>query len=95
MQVSSPNKALFKQTLKDYQKALKEQKGCMHLDMFSDKKEKDIFYSYTIWDNDTNLKKYRKSALYKELSGKILPLCDKEPKAWTVDEAFEKPDLDR
>ncbi|OFX61669.1 MAG: hypothetical protein A2046_04560 [Bacteroidetes bacterium GWA2_30_7] len=91
MQVNESNKVLFKQTLKDYQPLLKKQKGCMQIDMLNDKKIKDIYYSYTIWDNEENLKKYKNSDFYKELSSKVLPLCEKEPQAWTVDEAFEKP----
>jgi len=59
--------------------------GCVHHDFFCDKKFINVYYSYTIWENVLNLKKYKKTPLFKEVVKTLKSLCMNEPYAWTVE----------
>lgn len=65
--------------------------GCLHFDFFNEKKNSNIFYSYTIWENVKFLKEYKKSDLFKEVIQTLRSLCSEEPQAWTIENVFNKP----
>ncbi len=79
---------LFMKNLKD--EKLK-QEGCLHHDIFCDKDNSLIYFSYTIWATEKYLKKYKKTELFKEVTRTIRTLCFKEPIAWTVENVFNSP----
>jgi quinol monooxygenase YgiN len=62
--------------------------GCVHHDFFSDKQYVNVYYSYTIWESQTYLKKYKKNPLFKEVTKTLTSLCLAEPHAWTVENVF-------
>jgi hypothetical protein len=62
--------------------------GCVHHDFFSNKQFRNVFYSYTIWESEKYLNKYRKSMLFKEVTTTLRSLCLSEPAAWTVENVF-------
>lgn len=80
----------FTDFFSSFQNQILEFDGCMHHDLFPDKDNKEIYYSYTIWKSEVKLKKYRNSELIKNISKAVEPKCEKEPLAWTVDKVFEK-----
>ncbi|OFY24093.1 MAG: hypothetical protein A2W98_14235 [Bacteroidetes bacterium GWF2_33_38] len=86
---SGENKS-FATFMKPFQQKIRNFDGCIHHDIFPDKENDDIFYSYTIWKSESKVKKYRNSDLIKHISEAVMPKCTKEPIAWTVDEVFEK-----
>jgi quinol monooxygenase YgiN len=66
--------------------------GCVHYDHFGDKQYQNVFYSYTIWESERYLNKYRKSELFREVSSTLRSLCLTEPTAWTVENVFPEGD---
>lgn len=63
--------------------------GCQHLELWRDKKEKNTFFTYSIWDNEASLEKYRHSELFKSVWAKTKVLFDEKPTAWSVDSIVE------
>lgn len=41
-------------------------RGCLGLDLLNDQKDDSVFFTYSIWDNDSSLQNYRQSELFKE-----------------------------
>lgn len=65
--------------------------GCMHNDIFRDRNNDNIFYSYTIWSSEEDIERYLKSMYYKEIWGDIWDYFKKEPMAWKIDNMFDYP----
>lgn len=59
--------------------------GCTFLELYRDKKEPNIFFTYSHWETEADLENYRKSELFKNLWGEIKPLFSIRPEAWSVD----------
>ncbi len=62
--------------------------GCLHFDYFHEKKNKNIYYTYTIWEAEKYFKQYKKSELFKEVISTLKSLCVDEPQAWTIENVF-------
>ncbi|WP_027137568.1 putative quinol monooxygenase [Gaetbulibacter saemankumensis] len=59
--------------------------GCTFLELYQDKQESNIFFTYSYWRNETDLDKYRQSDLFKNVWSKTKPLFDRKPEAWSVE----------
>lgn len=64
--------------------------GCLHFDFFHEKENNNIYYAYTIWENEKYFKQYKKSDLFKEVVTTLKSLCIEEPKAWTIENVFNE-----
>ena len=60
--------------------------GCRHLALWQDANDAHVFFTYSNWDSETHLNKYRFSDLFKDtwLHTKALFLAKAE--AWSVQE---------
>ena len=59
--------------------------GCHLLELYRDKNDPSIFFTYSYWDSEEALEKYRKSELFKGVWSKVKPLFNTRPEAWSVD----------
>lgn len=66
--------------------------GCLHHDFFCEKDNRNMYYSYTIWQSEKFLNKYKKTDLFKEVTRTLRHICIKEPIAWTVENVFNNPE---
>ena len=57
-------------TFKDFFEQRKEKirsfEGCQHLELWQDTFHKNIFFTYSIWNNENALLHYRNSAFFKD-----------------------------
>ncbi len=60
-------------------------KGCRFLELYQDRKDPNIFFTYSYWDNEDALENYRTSALFKEVWGDTKKMFAGKPQAWSVD----------
>jgi len=58
--------------------------GCSHLELWEDAHEKNVFFTYSIWDSEQHLDHYRFSELFKDTWSKTRVLFDKKAQAWSV-----------
>ena len=60
--------------------------GCRLLEMYRDKTDSNIFFTYSYWENEQDLENYRNSDLFKDIWAKTKPMFNDKPVAWSVDE---------
>jgi quinol monooxygenase YgiN len=58
--------------------------GCQHLELWQDEKNKNIFFTYSIWDKEEYLDHYRFSEFFKETWGLTKALFEEKAEAWTL-----------
>lgn len=63
---------------------IRNYKGCRFLELYRDKKDNSIFFTYSFWDSEEDLENYRKSDLFKSVWAKTRPLFNMEPEAWSL-----------
>jgi len=59
--------------------------GCRLLELYNDKNDKGVFFTYSYWNSEEDLNKYRNSDFFKEVWGNTKVLFNKKPEAWSVD----------
>ncbi|MDJ0645536.1 MAG: antibiotic biosynthesis monooxygenase family protein [Flavobacteriaceae bacterium] len=59
--------------------------GCEHLELYRDKNETNIFFTYSYWQSEKTLENYRDSDLFKAVWTKTKALFNDKPEAWSVD----------
>ena len=58
--------------------------GNRFLELYQDKNDKRIFFTYSYWENEEALENYRKSALFDEVWTFTKKLFNDKPEAWSV-----------
>ncbi|WOD43682.1 putative quinol monooxygenase [Hwangdonia lutea] len=60
-------------------------KGCQFLELYRDKTNTEVFFTYSYWNSEDDLEAYRQSDLFKTVWSKTKPLFNAKPEAWSVD----------
>ena len=59
--------------------------GNRFLELYQDKNDNRIFFTYSYWDNEEALENYRNSELFKGVWTFTKKLFNDKPEAWSVD----------
>ncbi|MDP2541706.1 antibiotic biosynthesis monooxygenase [Tenacibaculum discolor] len=59
--------------------------GCRLLELYRDKTNPNIFFTYSYWDTEQDLENYRNSELFKGVWAQTKVLFNDKPLAWSVD----------
>ena len=59
--------------------------GCTHLELWNDKQNQNVFFTYSHWEHEHFLEKYRNSELFAGVWSRTKALFADKPEAWTVD----------
>jgi quinol monooxygenase YgiN len=59
--------------------------GCEFLELYQDRNNACVFFTYSHWASEADLNNYRKSAFFKEVWAKTKTMFSEEPIAWSVD----------
>lgn len=59
--------------------------GNQHLELYQDKNDARIFFTYSFWETETHLENYRHSKLFKEVWSYTKKMFSDKPEAWSVD----------
>lgn len=65
--------------------AIRGFKGCKFLELYRDKYNTSVFFTYSYWNSEADLENYRGSDLFKSVWSKTKPLFNAKPEAWSVD----------
>lgn len=60
--------------------------GCNHVELLQDELHSNIFFTYSLWQSEEHLNKYRDSELFNKVWSKTKILFNDKPQAWTVKE---------
>jgi len=59
--------------------------GNQLLELYQDKHNSNVFFTYSYWNAESDLEHYRNSDLFKGVWAKTKPLFNAKPEAWSVD----------
>jgi quinol monooxygenase YgiN len=64
---------------------IRKSEGCQLLELYQDKSNPEIFFTYSYWNEEKDLENYRNSDLFKNVWAKTKTLFNDKPEAWSVD----------
>jgi len=85
MGFKNENIVTFLKNFNDNKTKIRAFKGCNFLELYRDKNNPTIFFTYSYWETETDLERYRQSDLFKTVWSKTKPLFNIKPEAWSVD----------
>lgn len=63
--------------------------GCQLLELYQDKNQPHIFFTYSYWQDESDLENYRHSDLFKQVWSLTKAGFADKPEAWSVDKKIE------
>jgi heme-degrading monooxygenase HmoA len=70
------------ETVKD---KIRKANGNRFLELYQDKNDKCIFFTYSYWETEADLENYRQSELFNSVWSFTKQLFNAKPEAWSVD----------
>ena len=75
----------FQEIFEEKKEFIRNSDGCKLLELYQDKNNPEIFFTYSYWEKEENLENYRNSELFKSVWAKTKILFNDKPAAWSVD----------
>ncbi|MGC6432505.1 MAG: putative quinol monooxygenase [Jejuia sp.] len=66
-------------------KYIRSFEGCEFLELYRDKNNPNIFFTYSYWNSETDLENYRNSELFMRVWAETKAFFNAKPEAWSVD----------
>ncbi len=79
------NIASFEEIFEQSKHAIRAFDGCLFLELYQDKDNPAIFFTYSYWEKEDSLEHYRKSEFFKTVWTQTKSLFEAKPEAWSVD----------
>jgi len=80
----------FLQLFNTHQNNIRNFDGCHHLELWSDKNDASIFFTFSHWDSEEALNNYRKSELFAGIWSATKVKFSAKPEAWSFDRVDDK-----
>lgn len=77
--------ATFEAIFESKKELIRNNKGCQLLELYQDKTNPEIFFTYSYWEAEQDLENYRNSDLFKKVWAATKVLFNDKPLAWSVD----------
>ncbi len=87
------NISLFKEVFEESKEKISNFEGCYHVELLQCKNPENIFFTFSIWESEDALNKYRHSPFFQKTWEKTKVLFNTKPEAWSVslvDQATKK-----
>ncbi|MDT0539477.1 antibiotic biosynthesis monooxygenase family protein [Croceitalea sp. P059] len=78
------NISSFEKVFEEAKTQIREFDGCNLLELYQDKNNPNIFFTYSYWNNENDLENYRNSDFFKSVWSKTKVMFDAKPEAWSV-----------
>lgn len=78
----------FLEMFDEKKEAIKNSNGCLLLELYQDKTNPDVFFTYSHWQDESDLENYRNSELFKKVWAKTKTFFNDKPQAWSVDTKY-------
>ncbi|WP_298421727.1 antibiotic biosynthesis monooxygenase family protein [uncultured Kordia sp.] len=85
MSFHKENIPAFLEMFDEKKAAIKNREGCEFLELYQDKTNPEIFFTYSHWKHVDNLEAYRNSELFKNVWKQTKAMFNDKPYAWSVD----------
>ena len=83
--------AEFLNNFETHKEKIRNFEGCSFLELYRDKNEHHVFFTYSYWETENHLEAYRNSELFKTVWQKTKVLFNQKPMAWSVDKIESLP----
>lgn len=87
MEFRSDAVSTFLQLFEERKQLIRSFEGCQHLELWHHATVENIFFTYSHWESEQALDKYRFSALFKDTWAKTRILFSEKPEAWSVNQS--------
>lgn len=91
MSFHEENIPAFLENFEKMKQQIRNAEGNRFLELYQDKNDKGIFFTYSFWETENDLENYRKSALFDEVWAFTKKLFNAKPEAWSVDKLTSLP----
>lgn len=78
------NIPLFLSNFEEVKEKIRAFEGCNFLELYRDKNNTNVFFTYSYWSTEADLENYRHSSLFKSVWAETKPLFCAKPEAWSV-----------
>ena len=78
------NISSFEKLFDETKRYIRNFEGCDLLELYQDKNNPCIFFTYSYWADESALEKYRKSEFFKSVWSRTKVLFSAKPEAWSV-----------
>ena len=85
MEFEEENTSSFLSNFEMVKEKIRSFPGCTFLELYQDKNNSTIFFTYSKWENESDLENYRKSDLFKNVWATTKPMFRSKAQAWSVD----------
>lgn len=75
----------FLKMFEEKKQLIRNSDGCTLLELYQDKNNPEIFFTYSYWDHESDLENYRNSDFFKETWKQTKTYFNEKPEAWSVD----------
>ncbi|MEC4113815.1 putative quinol monooxygenase [Myroides pelagicus] len=75
----------FVQYFEEIKHVVRSQPGCSFLELYQDKTQSNVFFTYSYWENEQDLDIYRYSDTFKEVWPYVKSMFAERAQAWSVD----------
>lgn len=75
----------FQELFQQNKEKIRGFEGCEFLELYRDKHEPNVFFTYSYWQSEEALNTYRSSNLFKEVWSNTKQMFSGKPEAWSVD----------
>jgi quinol monooxygenase YgiN len=81
--------AQFLEIFEQYQNQIRAAEGCCGLKLLIDANDPRIFFTYSLWEDESFLEIYRYSATFAAVWPQVKPLFAAPAEAWTTSAMYE------
>ena len=85
MEFEEENISSFLSNFETVKEKIRSFPGCTFLELYQDKNDSTIFFTYSKWENESDLENYRNSDLFKNVWATTKPMFRSKAQAWSVD----------
>lgn len=82
---------LFENVFEESKQAIRAFEGCNFLELYQDKNNETIFFTYSFWEKEADLEAYRNSDFFTSVWAKTKVLFSAKPEAWSVNKIASLP----
>lgn len=75
----------FLKNFENQKELIRNFKGCRLLELYRDKTNPEIFFTYSYWETEQDLENYRNSELFKGIWANTKIYFNDKPEVWSVD----------
>ena len=79
------NVEVFLKHFNDNKTKIRAFEGCSLVELYRDKNNPTVFFTYSYWVSEEALELYRKSDVFNTVWSKTKPLFSVRPEAWSLD----------